>query len=331
MGKHAPSARYARPSEAGELNEFARRLFIDTYAHQNEAANMAAYIDEHFDGSAIAANIVSRAHGVIVLVDGAKFAGYAIVAASRNDSAELELEIQRFYVDGSWRGKGAASILMHAVIEHARAVDATAVVLGVYKENPRAIRYYEKSGFRIVGEHVFQLGDDPQEDWIMRRDGPELAPLTDDEFVERFLACRWPPAAWTHRAHVRLAWTLLEQRAFPDAMQTVRSGILRYNTNVLEKASAYHETVTQGFVWLVAAARRDSESFVEFVGRAADLLATDPLLLNRFYSNELLNSERARRDFVPPDRESLPIVAGLPNLATLAGRPGDYVHGQSNQ
>jgi ribosomal protein S18 acetylase RimI-like enzyme len=42
--------------------------------------------------------------------------------------------------------------------------------LGVWEYNPRAQRFYEKNGFRIVGKHVFQLGTDPQTDLLMQKE-----------------------------------------------------------------------------------------------------------------------------------------------------------------
>jgi ribosomal protein S18 acetylase RimI-like enzyme len=42
--------------------------------------------------------------------------------------------------------------------------------LGVWEYNPRAQRFYEKNGFRIVGSHVFLLGEDPQTDLLMQRE-----------------------------------------------------------------------------------------------------------------------------------------------------------------
>ena len=41
------------------------------------------------------------------------------------------------------------------------------VWLGVWERNPRAISFYRKVGFAEVGEHVFQLGSDPQRDVVM--------------------------------------------------------------------------------------------------------------------------------------------------------------------
>jgi ribosomal protein S18 acetylase RimI-like enzyme len=41
--------------------------------------------------------------------------------------------------------------------------------LGVWERNDRAIAFYRKWDFVRVGEHIFQMGDDPQVDWWMMR------------------------------------------------------------------------------------------------------------------------------------------------------------------
>ena len=47
--------------------------------------------------------------------------------------------------------------------------DYPVVWLDVWEKNPRAIAFYEKWGFKIVGEQSFQLGADLQHDWLMSR------------------------------------------------------------------------------------------------------------------------------------------------------------------
>jgi len=39
--------------------------------------------------------------------------------------------------------------------------------LSVWQEQPQAIRFYAKEGFRIAGTLVFEVGDDPKDDWLM--------------------------------------------------------------------------------------------------------------------------------------------------------------------
>ena len=39
--------------------------------------------------------------------------------------------------------------------------------LGVYEKNINAQHFYKRHGFKRVGQHVFQVGDDPQIDWLL--------------------------------------------------------------------------------------------------------------------------------------------------------------------
>lgn len=41
---------------------------------------------------------------------------------------------------------------------------------GVWKKNPRAIRFYEKNGFIAFSKHIFKMGDDEQIDVMMKKE-----------------------------------------------------------------------------------------------------------------------------------------------------------------
>ena len=58
---------------------------------------------------------------------------------------------------------------MASVLDTATRHGARALWLGVWEQNPRAIRFYRRLGFREVGDHVFVLGTDPQRDLVMVR------------------------------------------------------------------------------------------------------------------------------------------------------------------
>jgi hypothetical protein len=73
------------------------------------------------------------------------------------------------------------------------------------------------------------------------------------------------------------------------------------------KPSLYHETITWAFLFVVAErqARCPAESWQAFAAANGDLLAWKPSVLDRYYENETLASELARRIFVMPDRAGL--------------------------
>jgi RimJ/RimL family protein N-acetyltransferase len=51
----------------------------------------------------------------------------------------------------------------------ARKMGFKTIWLGVWEENFRAHKVYERFGFRKIGYHDFKIGDCVQTDWIMSK------------------------------------------------------------------------------------------------------------------------------------------------------------------
>jgi ribosomal protein S18 acetylase RimI-like enzyme len=79
------------------------------------------------------------------------------------------VELVRLYVLREWLGRGVGEALMRACVDEARRAGHATIWLGVWERNGRAQAFYRKWNFRAVGEHVFQLGYDPQKDILMQR------------------------------------------------------------------------------------------------------------------------------------------------------------------
>ena len=131
----------------------------------------------------------------------------------------------------------------------------------------------------------------------------------DREFLAAFEDCTLPESEWTHEAHVRVAWTCLQLDEPNAALERVRDGILRYNTDALKRRHKYHDTVTIAFTRIVAARLREDEPWEEFSNNISDILDSDEPILLRYYSPERLFSDAARGRFVEPDLAPLPPLA----------------------
>ena len=81
-------------------------------------------------------------------------------------------ELSKCYVHPDHHGLGAAAELMHASLVEAAASGARGMWLGVNSQNAKAIRFYEKSGFRKVGTKSFNLGTTVEHDFVMERAVP---------------------------------------------------------------------------------------------------------------------------------------------------------------
>jgi len=120
-----------------------------------------------------------------------------------------------------------------------------------------------------------------------------------------------PKAEWTHAAHFAAALWFLRFRRCADPVAEMRQLIRTYNeaTGVPNTdTDGYHETITVAYVRLIAAFLAACTDDEPLDGRVARMLA-GPLgerrVLFRYWSEALLMSERARRQWVPPDRAPL--------------------------
>jgi ribosomal protein S18 acetylase RimI-like enzyme len=99
--------------------------------------------------------------------------GYVLVLrSSRHPQIEdfAPAELRKLYVAPAHHGSGIADELMRQSLTSLERNRRTAVWLSVFSENPRAIAFYKKWGFRIVGTQLFSVGSDRQKDFLMRRD-----------------------------------------------------------------------------------------------------------------------------------------------------------------
>lgn len=146
-------------------------------------------------------------------------------------------------------------------------------------------------------------------DSTARPDPPHAAVTAADlGFLARFEDCSLPEAEWTHLAHIRVAWVCLQLDEADAALERIREGILRYNSEVLRRRHRYHDTVTIAFTRIIASRMEPGESWTAFAARIGDLLDQQSPVLLGYYSGERLFSDLARQRFVEPDLAVLPAL-----------------------
>ncbi|MCB9518166.1 MAG: GNAT family N-acetyltransferase [Gemmatimonadales bacterium] len=89
--------------------------------------------------------------------------------AAEGVTARQPVQVERFYADVPWIGKGVGGFMMEAVIERARSAGHDGIWLAVWEHNSRAMAFYERWGFTVVGRQDFLLGSDLQNDLVMER------------------------------------------------------------------------------------------------------------------------------------------------------------------
>ncbi len=170
MTSPSVSFRRATPHDAVALSAFARRVFHDTFAADNTPEDMAVYLAQAFSPAKQLAELEDARRVCLLMEADGILIGYASLLDSAPHAAVVAghpVELERFYVDQRWHGRGVAASLMDAARTVARAWQGDVLWLGVWERNAKAIRFYEKQGFERIGAQTFRLGSDEQQDAVM--------------------------------------------------------------------------------------------------------------------------------------------------------------------
>jgi len=167
--------RQATPDDAKLLTDLSYTTFWDAFAHhpKNAPDDLAHYMRQAFSLEQISVELADAKNIFLIAEIDYKAAGYAKIIFDNIEpgiTATRPVELSRLYSHQEYIGKGVGQDLMNACFERAVKEDRDVMWLGVWEYNPRAQRFYEKNGFRVVGKHVFQLGSDSQTDLLMQKE-----------------------------------------------------------------------------------------------------------------------------------------------------------------
>jgi hypothetical protein len=128
--------------------------------------------------------------------------------------------------------------------------------------------------------------------------------VTDDEFIANFESGGLDAQSFHHADHVRVAFLYLRRYPALEALQRFSTSLAGFAA-VIGKPQIYHETTTWAFMLLIRerlARTGSDQSWTEFAAVNADLLDWKDNVLKKYYRNETLSSDLARKTFLFPDQ-----------------------------
>jgi ribosomal protein S18 acetylase RimI-like enzyme len=154
------------------VQNIGRQTFYETFAESNTEEDMAKYLDENFSAGKVSAELNNPDSEFFITWDEDEAIGYLKLNTGKAQTElqdETSLEIERIYVKSEYHGKKVGQILYDKALEVAIAHGKQSIWLGVWEENARAIKFYEKNGFVSFDKHIFKMGEDEQTDIMMRK------------------------------------------------------------------------------------------------------------------------------------------------------------------
>ena len=167
-----PAIRRATVADAATLTALGRRTYSDTFAADNTPEDVAQFLDSAYSTELQTRELADPALTYLVVESDNGMIAFALIRKGKANPCVDDpgaIEVQRFYVDRSSHGTGVAQQLMTACVDFAESCGAETLFLGVWERNARALRFYEKHGFRAVGAQIFRVGSDDQTDIVMAR------------------------------------------------------------------------------------------------------------------------------------------------------------------
>ena len=165
----------ANPATATRLATLGRQTFLETFAETASTADMAVFLDQVYGPEIQLAELRDPRHTFLLAEMQGELVGFAklwrdsALGLPEGEPAAGRLEIKQLYVAQDWIGTGLGAALMRRCLTLAEAEHCAALVLGVWEHNQRARAFYERFGFKVIGQHAFHIGSDVSTDLIMRR------------------------------------------------------------------------------------------------------------------------------------------------------------------
>ena len=164
--------RHADNNDAAALAEFGARTFYEAYIDSLDAERLVPFIESTFGVDSTRAELTTPSTTFLIAEAGGEMAGYSMVNigdAEEPVDGDNPAELARIYVSEEWIGRGVGAELMRSSLEHAKGRGCDVIWLGVWEHNRRAIDFYQRWGFRAIGQTSFRFGDELQTDILMQR------------------------------------------------------------------------------------------------------------------------------------------------------------------
>jgi diamine N-acetyltransferase len=155
--------RRARADDAGALALVAGATLLETFHGLIPAADLVAHATGKSSAEAFAGWIADPDSWVFYAGAPGTDAplGYAVLTTPDFPPEALapgDWELRRIYTLAAAHGTGLGPALMAHALREARGRGHARLLLGVHPDNQRARRFYERTGFRVVGERTFAVG-----------------------------------------------------------------------------------------------------------------------------------------------------------------------------
>ncbi|MAD97962.1 MAG: hypothetical protein CMB99_11610 [Flavobacteriaceae bacterium] len=152
----------ASSKDSDTISELGKTTFTQTFGHLFRDPNdLSNYLNQTFSKEKIHGSLSKSRNHFWIAYWNNKPVGYAklkLNSASPFIKEESSCQLQKIYVLKEYLSKKIGHALQSELLDEAKKLQYKSIWLSVLRENERAIQFYTKHNFSIVGEHDFQIG-----------------------------------------------------------------------------------------------------------------------------------------------------------------------------
>jgi ribosomal protein S18 acetylase RimI-like enzyme len=153
--------RLCAPGDETAVSLIGQATILETYAGVAEGADLYVYASKELSVEEFRRLLSSDRSRIWVVETGVGncAVGYALARSTEEGELFSMSELTRLYVLYRFHGLGLGTMLMNEVLAHASANRTRVMTLRVHSQNDRAIRFYERYGFKVISEEPLRAGE----------------------------------------------------------------------------------------------------------------------------------------------------------------------------
>ena len=157
---------------AAPLSNLGAVTFSQTFGHLYSPEDLQYFLDTSHSIETYAEALARNDHPIWVIEDGENLLAYVKLCPNGlpcDPPLPDAIEISKIYALPESRNMGLGAKLIDAAILYAREQGFSDMVLSVYAENFGGHRFYARHGFEKIGEYLFPVGKQLDQEWILHR------------------------------------------------------------------------------------------------------------------------------------------------------------------
>jgi ribosomal protein S18 acetylase RimI-like enzyme len=150
----------ATVNDADVIAQLGKQTFIESHGHSAQKADIDVFVAKYYNTLTVAKefdNPMVEYHLIKLNGLAVGFSKIEISSPDNNIPEQHVTKLARLYLLDGYHGQNLGASLFNFNIDLSKTKNDKGIWLHVWVENKKAIRFYQKNGFKIVGEHDYEI------------------------------------------------------------------------------------------------------------------------------------------------------------------------------